>query len=63
MPNYHYQCLECSHQFQKMLPVGTMETKCLECGKKAEKLLSAPQVQFKGGGFYKTDSTAPKKED
>ena len=65
MPNYDYKCLECGHCFQKLLPAGTEETKCLECGHPAQKQLSAPQVHFIGGGFYKTDSRPKenKKED
>jgi len=56
MPNYKYQCLECGHKFQALLPAGTQEAACLECGHPAQKLLEAPGVQFMGEGFYKTDS-------
>ena len=57
MPNYKYKCLECGHQFQKLLPAGTEATPCLECGHhEAQKLLEAPGVHFKGEGFYLTDS-------
>lgn len=63
MPNYDFKCLECGHCFQKLLPAGTKEAKCLECGNCAEKQLAAPNVQFLGSGFYKTDSKADKKPD
>lgn len=58
MPNHQFKCLECGHVFEALLPAGKNEgMKCLECGHpETQKLLSAPGVQFKGGGFYKTDS-------
>jgi len=57
MPNYHFKCLECGHAFEALLPAGHEDQKCLECGHpKTEKLLKAPGVQFKGDGFYSTDS-------
>jgi len=69
MPNYKFKCLKCGHEFQKLLSPAHKAQKCLECGHpETEKLLSAPGVQFKGSGFYKTDSqkekpdASPKKE-
>lgn len=56
MPNYDFKCLDCGHKFQKLLPVGHPEQLCLECNSATEKLLTAPGVQFKSPGFYKTDS-------
>ena len=57
MPNYRFKCLECGHEFQKLLPPAHEAQKCLECGHpETEKLLQAPGVQFKSGGFYSTDS-------
>lgn len=57
MPNYHFKCLECGHKDQKLLPVAHEAQKCLECGHpEMQKMLTAPGVQFKSGGFYKTDS-------
>ncbi len=64
MPNYKYKCLECGHCFQALLPAGTEKTKCLECGHdEARKLLEAPDVHFKGSGFYKTDSKISEKKN
>lgn len=60
MPNYKFKCLECGHQFQKLLPAGHEEQKCLECGHPSQKQLEAPGVQFIGEGFYKTDSKKAK---
>ncbi|PIZ74515.1 FmdB family transcriptional regulator [Candidatus Peregrinibacteria bacterium CG_4_10_14_0_2_um_filter_43_11] len=60
MPNYHFKCLKCGHEFQKLLPAGHPSEKCLECGHpKVKKLLTAPGIQFKGSGFYKNDSKKP----
>jgi putative FmdB family regulatory protein len=40
---------------------------CPKCGGEMKKLLSAPAIQFKGSGFYKTDyassSSAPAKTE
>ena len=58
MPNHQFKCLDCGHKFQMLLPAGhAEEVKCLDCGHpETQKMLSAPGVQFKGEGFYKTDS-------
>jgi len=57
MPNYKFKCLDCGHKFEKLLPAGHEAQKCLECGQpNTKKLLEAPGVQFKGAGFYITDS-------
>ncbi len=61
MPNYHFKCSGCHTSFEELVAVGTRKTACPECGKKGSKrALAAPTVHFKGGGFYKTDSTAKK---
>jgi putative FmdB family regulatory protein len=57
MPNYKFKCLACGHEFQKLLSPGHGKQKCLECGHhKTQKKLEAPGVQFKGEGFFLTDS-------
>lgn len=63
MPNYKFECLECGHKFQKLLPVGHEDQKCLECGHPSEKLLEAPGVKFIGEGFYKNDSKETSSND
>jgi len=56
MPLYEYRCLSCNETFevrQKFSdePVATHT----ECGGPGKRLLSAPQLHFKGSGFYITD--------
>lgn len=63
MPNYKFKCLECGHEFQKLLPPAHEGQKCLECGHdETQKILQAPGVQFKGTGFYVTDSKTDSKK-
>lgn len=55
MPLYEYQC-ECGERseiLQKFSDPVTSE--CPKCGKDMRRLMSAPAIQFKGSGFYKTD--------
>ena len=56
MPLYEYRCLKCDETFevrQKFSdePVATHAT----CGGEGKRMLSAPQLHFKGSGFYITD--------
>jgi putative FmdB family regulatory protein len=56
MPLYEYQCLSCKETFevrQKFSdePVAIHTV----CGGQGKRLLSAPQLHFKGSGFYITD--------
>lgn len=56
MPIYEYQCQSCNTVFEKIqkfsdAPVTVHEA----CGGPVERLLSAPQFQFKGSGWYITD--------
>jgi putative FmdB family regulatory protein len=56
MPIYEYQCTKCNDRtevIQKFTdpPYAT----CDKCGGEVRKLMSAPAIQFKGSGFYKTD--------
>ena len=56
MPLYEYRCLSCNETFevrQKFSdePVATHA----DCGGPGKRLLSAPQLHFKGSGFYITD--------
>ncbi len=53
MPIYEYQCQHCHRTLEKRQKFSDPElTECPYCGGKLEKLISAPAVQFKGGGWY-----------
>jgi len=53
MPIYEYQCQHCHRTLEKRQKFSDPElTVCPHCGGKLEKLISAPAVQFKGGGWY-----------
>jgi len=58
MPTFDFQCAGCDHVFEFNRPFGSEETlPCPECGSTdVRKLISTPAIQFKGAGFYKTDS-------
>lgn len=61
MPLYEYRCENCG-TFDKMQKVSepALET-CPQCSGRVEKLIGRNVgVQFKGPGFYKTDSTLVK---
>jgi putative FmdB family regulatory protein len=60
MPTFDFICEACTHTFEFSRPFGSKEEPlCPECGGKAHKQIAPPAIQFKGEGFYKTDS-APK---
>jgi putative FmdB family regulatory protein len=56
---YEYQCLECKEYFDIMsliaeVPVGPM---CPHCGSyRAQRIWNAPNIKFKGKGWYSTDN-------
>ena len=58
MPTFDFQCRKCSAVFEFARAFGdTVNPRCPTCGsKRTEKLLTPPSIQFKGSGFYKTDS-------
>lgn len=57
MPTYEYQCKVCSHQFEIIKKMSdNSPTECPACHKMdVERLISAPNIQFKGTGWYVTD--------
>ena len=56
MPLYEYQCKKCRHKFEKIQKFSDPPVrKCPECGNPVEKVMHAPNVQFKGTGWYVTD--------
>lgn len=59
MPLYEYQCVQCSEQIEILQRISDPPyTHCPKCGGEMKKLLSAPAIQFKGSGWYKTDYAA-----
>ncbi len=68
MPLYEYQCVSCGERVEILQKLSDPPySHCPKCGADMKKLLSAPAIQFKGSGFYKTDyasssSSAPKSE-
>ncbi|HEY6139488.1 MAG TPA: FmdB family zinc ribbon protein [Thermoanaerobaculia bacterium] len=56
MPLYEYQCTNCGERVEILQRVSDPPYEhCPKCGAEMKKLLSAPAIQFKGSGFYKTD--------
>jgi len=67
MPLYEYQCTECNERLEIIQKLSEPpHTLCPKCGGEMRKLFSAPAIQFKGSGWYKTDyankSTSTKTE-
>ena len=59
MPLYEYLCKKCKHKFEKIQKFSDRPVKkCPECGGVLEKVMHAPNVQFKGTGWYVTDYAA-----
>jgi putative FmdB family regulatory protein len=64
MPTFDFQCSACSTTFEFSRPFGSKKKpSCPSCGsRKVEKHLTPPAIQFKGKGFYKTDSVKVSKK-
>lgn len=63
MPLYEYKCTQCEKKVEMIrLFSDPPITHCPSCGGDMKKVISAPAIQFKGSGFYKTDY-ASKKSD
>jgi len=61
MPLYEYQCQACGERVEVIQKFDDPPyAHCPKCGGDMKKLLSAPAIQFKGSGFYKTDYNASK---
>jgi putative FmdB family regulatory protein len=56
LPLYEYKCRKCGRLTEKIENVGgPYLKKCPHCGGKVEAVITAPSIQFKGGGWYVTD--------
>ncbi len=64
MPLYEYKCLTCGRHTEKRQKFSDPEiTQCPTCNGTLERVISAPNISFKGGGWYKdlySSSSAPK---
>lgn len=61
MPLYEYECKECGRRTEKIQKFSDAPlTVCPHCGGPMERTLTAPAVQFKGGGWYKDLYSSPK---
>ena len=53
MPLYEYVCTQCGKHTEKMQKFSDAEISvCPHCGGKLERVITAPAVQFKGGGWF-----------
>lgn len=60
MPKYDFHCNTCEAAFSEILPMHLKDLPaCPACGQNGavRKIIRPPVVHFKGGGFYKNDST------
>lgn len=56
MPLYEYECEKCGERVEVIQKMSDAPYEhCPKCGGDMKKLISAPAIQFKGSGFYKTD--------
>ena len=60
MPNYEYECTQCSHRFEIWQSVGEEAPACPECGSVVRKVFHPIRTIYKGSGFYITDSRSDK---
>src|SRR5258707_13380938 len=52
VPLYEYKCRKCGRLTEKIENVsGPHLKKCPHCGGKVEAVITAPSIQFKGGGW------------
>lgn len=56
MPLYEYQCTDCGERVEIIQRLSDPPpAHCAKCNGEMKKLVSAPAIQFKGSGWYKTD--------
>jgi len=64
MPIYEYKCSQCGYKFDELQKINDAPlTICPKCQKpNLEKLISTPNFQLKGKGWYKTDYGSSKSQ-
>lgn len=63
MPQYTFQCERCGRTFSRMLGFDDPRPdRCILCGGKAHRKYDAPNVLYRGSGFYSTDKALYEKE-
>ena len=55
MPTYEYRCDNCKTHIE-VKERYEFGPECFHCGRNMRREWTAPAVQFKGSGFYKTDN-------
>ena len=60
MPVYEFECTK-GHITEKLVPMGTKNTRCTKCKKIAKKILSTCTFELKGGGWYADGYASTKK--
>ncbi len=63
MPDYSFICQQCGAHFTQHLSFNAdrQHLSCPNGHKSVQRIYSAPQVTFKGSGFYVTDTKKSKK--
>ena len=58
MPIYEYACIQCdtSQEITRKFDDPEVIPPCQKCGYAMARSYNAPEIQFKGSGFYKTDN-------
>lgn len=51
MPQYEYECLDCSHKFVDIHKMSDPKPACTECGGKVKRLVSQSSFILKGDGW------------
>lgn len=56
MPKYEFVCKQCEQHFEIEKPISEPHPELCDCGGELNRVFSPIGVQFKGSGFYRTDS-------
>ena len=59
MPTYEYRCVDCGERFEVVQSFTDPPLElCTVCGGKLRKVFHPVGIQFKGGGFYRSEARA-----